>query len=136
MTDQTVTLDTKDRGQVTIPEPAWCTGHPEPQSGPDGLDVRPLACEVSHQGPSINVTVGTEHGPRLLLELLLWQDPFPKPTYRKGAEVYVVAHLLDGDHYDYDVTDLENLATDLMEAAAKVRRVAHRLAAEQSGGGR
>jgi hypothetical protein len=127
MTERTVTIETADHGPVTIPEPAWCTGlHPAGN----------LRAEIAHQGPSINIMVGTPRGPRRLVELLLWQDPLPTPANPRGAEVYVVAHLLDGDHFDYDVTGLEGLVADLLEAAGKVRRVARRLAAETRGGAR
>lgn len=132
MTERTVTVATADRGIITIPEPAWCTG--TPHDLPDDLVHRPLASEIAHTGPSIDIMVGTERGPRRLLELLLWQDAFPKPTYPQGAEVYVVAHLLDGDHFGYDVAALEGLVTDLLEAAGRVRLVARRLSAETRGG--
>jgi hypothetical protein len=44
--------------------------------------------------------------------------------------VHVAVQLIDGDTYDYDAPGLEALATDLLEAAAKVRRMARRLAVE------
>jgi hypothetical protein len=132
MTERTVTVATSDLGIVSIPEPAWCTG--TAHDFPDDLVHRPLASEIAHTGPSIDIMVGTERGPRRLLELLLWQDAFPKPTYAHGAEVYVVAHLLDGDHFDFDVAGLEGLVADLLEAAGRVRLVARRLASETRGG--
>lgn len=135
MTDRTVAIDTKDHGPVTVVCPPWCTGHPAPQPSPfSDLDVRPLRSEICHVGPSIDVMVNTERGPARLLELLMWRDPFPTPTCTHSDDVYVAVHLLDGDHFGYDVTALENLATDLIEAAAKVRRVARRLACEHRGG--
>lgn len=121
MTERTVTILTADHGPLTIPEPDWCaTEHP------DGL----LRQEVSHIGPPINITVNTHRGPARLVELMLWADPFPVPTNPHGAAVHVVAHLLDGDHFGYDVAGLEGLVTDLLEAAGRVRLVARRLASE------
>lgn len=128
MTERTVTIATADHGPVTISEPPWCTG----QNHPDGTDRSAIA----HTGPSINVMVGTEDGPSRLTELLLWQDAFPTPACTHSDDVYVVAYLLDGEHAGYDVAGLEALATDLMEAAAKVRRVARRLAVETPRGQR
>lgn len=117
----TVTVLTTDHGPVTTPEPDWCTGN-HTDSGP--------RCEIYHQGPGIDITVGTESGPRRLLALALWQDAFPEPTWPHGAAVYVVAHLLDGEDLGYDVAGLERLATDVLEAARRVRLVAARLASE------
>lgn len=133
MTERTVTIDTKDHGPVTLPEPPWCTGHPVPEPAPFDLDVRPLRSEICHIGPSIDVVVGTERGPARLVELMLWQDPYPTPACTHSDDVHVAVHLLDGDHFGYDVHQLEALATDLMEAAAKIRRVARRLARENGG---
>lgn len=127
MTPRTVTVQTADYGAITVPEPAWCTGE-----HPDGL----LRCEIAHTGPSIALTVGTRRGPQRLAELLLWQDPFPTPSNTNGADVYVTVHLLDADHFDYDVVGLEGLAADLLEAAGKVRYMARRLACETPRGER
>lgn len=121
MPDRTVTVVTTDHGPVMIPEPAWCAG-----AHPAGY----LRSEIAHEGPTISVMAATERGPRPMVFLSLWQDPFPTPACRHSDDVYVAVHLIDGDTYDYDVPGLEGLATDLMEAAGKVRRMARRLAAE------
>jgi hypothetical protein len=128
MTERTVTIDTSDHGAVTIPEPAWCTG----TGHPDGVERDTIA----HTGPSVDVMVATGRGPRRLLELLLWCDAYPAPDWPHGDAVYVVAQLLDGDHFGYDVAGLEGLAADLLEAAGRVRSMARRLAAENRGGDR
>lgn len=120
---RTVTVHTTDHGPVTVPEPDWCQGG---DIHPDGGRRE----EISHVGPPIDIMVNSERGPRRLLELMLWQDPFPKPTYPHGAEVHVVAHLLDGDHPGYDVAGLEGFVTDLLDAARRLRLVARRLASE------
>jgi len=124
---RTVTVPTSDRGPVTIPEPHWCSGI--------GHDVRNLRVEIAHQSAPLDITVNTARGPERLLELLYWQDPFPPVTSPHGSNVYVVAHLLDGDHYGYDVAGLDGLVTDLLEAAASVRLVARRLRIEYALGG-
>jgi hypothetical protein len=119
--DRTVTVPTTDHGPVTIPEPAWCAGR-----HPAGY----LRSEIAHEGPTISVMAATERGPRPMVHLSLWQDPFPTPACRHSDDVHVAVRLIDGDTYDYDVPGLEGLAVDLMEAAGKVRRMARRLAAE------
>ncbi|MFF7192674.1 DUF6907 domain-containing protein [Streptomyces sp. NPDC008079] len=126
---RTVTVPTSDHGDVTIPEPAWCIGI--------GHDVPNLRAEIAHQGEPFDITVNTARGPRRLLELMLWQDPFPSPASPHGATVYQVARLLDGDHFGYDFAGLEGLVTDLLEAAGTVRRIAACLRIEYAlGGGR
>lgn len=127
MTDRFVTIQTSDHGALTIPEPPWCRG-----GHPDGG----TRDEISHLGPSIDITVGTDRGPRRLVEAMLWQDPFPTPRNPHRTAVYVVVHLLDGDHFGYDVAGLEGLATDLIDAARRVRLVAKRLSAETPRGDR
>jgi hypothetical protein len=136
MTEQTITIDTCDHGPVTLPEPAWCKRgwhDPHPDRG-TGVDMRPRREDITHCGQSINVLVTAEGGRERLLELMLWQDPFPTPSCTQSDDVYVAAQLLDGN-YAYDAAGLDALAVDLMEAAGKVRRVARRLADEQPGGG-
>jgi len=121
-----ITVDTADHGPVVTSCPPWCTG----DGHPDGLD----RVEITHQGPPINITVGTGRGPRRLVELIMWQDPFPPASSPHGTGVYVVAHLLDGDHFGFDVAALEGLVTNLLEAAGRVSLVARRLASETRGG--
>jgi len=126
VTESTITVLTGDHGPVTVTEPLWCLGE-----HPAGLRRE----EIIHQGASHDITVGTERGPRRLLELFLTQAPFPVASDRHSDDLYVAVHLLDGDIFGYDVIGLENLATDLLEAAATVRRCARRLAIEQRLGG-
>jgi len=128
MTERTATIRTSDHGPVTIPCPSWCTG----AAHPDGIERDTIA----HTGPSVNVMVNTGRGPRRLLELLLWRDAHPAPNWPHGDAVYVVAQLLDGDHFGFDVAGLEGLAADLLEAAGRVRYMARRLAVETRGGDR
>lgn len=128
---RTITVSTLDAGDVTLTEPAWCTGitHEHPVHRTD----------ICHQGPDTTITVGTDHGPRPLITLFLAQHPFAerKPTWPHGGRVHVAAHLLDGDHYSYDVAGLDQLATDMHDVARRILRMANRLAVENPlGGGR
>lgn len=119
-----IRVDTRDHGPVNVSCPPWCTsdGHP------DGIH----RVDIGHHGPEVSITVDTVHGPRELLTFALTQYPFSeKPP---GTGVFVATHLLDGDHYDFDVAGLERLAADLVEASSKVRRMARRLSVETRGG--
>lgn len=84
MPDRTVTVVTTDHGPVTIPEPAWCAGH-----HPDGS----LRSEIAHQGPTVDLMVHTERGPRPAVSLSLWQDPFPTPACTHSDDVHMAALL-------------------------------------------
>jgi len=61
-----------------------------------------------------------------LLALALAQHPYTELPL--GTAVHVSVRLGDGDHYPHDVAGLERLATDLVEAASEVRRMARLLA--------
>lgn len=123
--NRTITVPTLDHGDVTITEPAWCTGetHLVPVDRSD----------ITHQGPDITLTVGTARGPRPLINLFLAQDPFA--TQPPGTTVHVSVELLDSDHYSYDVAGLDQLADDMYEVARRVRLVANRLSVENPLGG-
>lgn len=152
MTERTVTIQTRDHGTVVVSEPDWCTGtmhepfEPEPLRGwrrlrarllrTPALDYRPRRSEIIHQGPGIDITVDTGDGPQRLMELTLWQDVFPEPTWEQGTAVYINAYLLDDGGAEYDVDGLQRLVTGLLEAAGQVRLVARQLANERRGGSR
>ncbi|MFC4034563.1 DUF6907 domain-containing protein [Streptomyces polygonati] len=147
-----IEIDTRDHGIVVLPEPEWCTGvmhetfQPEPLRGwrrlrarlrrTPAVDYRPRRSEIVHQGPGIDITVDTGDGPQRLMELTLWQDPFPEPTWEQGTDVYINAYMLDDGSADYDVDGLQRLVTGLLEAAGQVRLVARQLADERRRGGR
>ncbi|WP_405698176.1 hypothetical protein OHA99_26665 [Streptomyces coelicoflavus] len=44
--NRTVTLPTADHGDVTLPEPSWCAGHPR-------HNARDLRAEILHTGPAV-----------------------------------------------------------------------------------
>lgn len=53
--DGTVTLDTFDQGDVTVPEPTWCTGH--------GWQPNPHRSDITHKSVQVKAGVETEgHG--------------------------------------------------------------------------
>jgi hypothetical protein len=120
---RTVTISTSDDGDVTVPEPAWCSGVHEA----GGYRV-----DIGHYAPDIEITTTTSRGPVLILAMGLAQNPFPEET----AAVTVAVRLADGDYYRHDVAGLDRLADDLVEAARRVRLMGRRLAAETSRPGR
>lgn len=122
----TITVQTSDHGPVSVQCPDWCTGDGHPDGG--------YRSDISHYGPEVVVTVRTVHGPRGLLDLGLTQYAFSERG--PGTDVFVSAHLLDGDHYPYDVEGLDRLAADLVRAAGRVRSMARLLAVETQGGDR
>jgi hypothetical protein len=127
MTVRLITIHTSDHGPVTLPCPLWCTQ----TTHQDGA----RRDEISHTGPSIPVTIGgvPGPGPRQILELRFWQDPHPEAGSRHGTAMYVLAHL-DGQPHEYDAAGLDELVTDLLEAAGKVRYMARRLGVENRSG--
>ncbi|WP_405595157.1 DUF6907 domain-containing protein [Streptomyces sp. NBC_01092] len=84
--DGTVTLQTLDHGDVTVPEPDWCAGH-------DGEQVGTMA-EISHDGPHMTATVDSEDlGAVPLMRANLTHAPYlelrPEPhpvAYVEGLE--------------------------------------------------
>lgn len=114
--DGTVTLDTLDRGEVTVDEPAWCTGH-------DGETVGYLA-DVTHNGPETTAPIVTaKYGPSHILTMRVSHAPHaetqPEPSPLLAVE-------LDG-HGDLDPADAHNLARALRLAATRVDRAAVQL---------
>jgi hypothetical protein len=123
---RTITVPTLDHGDVTIAEPAWCTG--------ENHTVPVRREDISHVGPIIDITVGTTNGPRPLLRAHLSQWPFALTA--PGTVVHESVLIAD-DFHAYDVAGLDQLADDLLDAARRVCLIANRLAIENPlGGGR
>nr|WTB31092.1 hypothetical protein OG781_17825 [Streptomyces sp. NBC_00830] len=100
---RTVTVQTADHGDVTLPEPSWCTGvH---QEGGHRSDI-------SHHGRPTTVTLddGT-----LLLQAQLAQFPY---SVRDTAP-YVALELGDAEG-EYDQAALQDLARKLLTFAAVI----------------
>jgi len=107
----TVTLQTVDRGEVTVDEPAWCIGHDGETVGHftdithNGAEtVAPIV--TAKYGPSQIMTMHISHAPHLV------ERPEPHP---------LLAVELDG-HGDLDPADGHNLARALRLAAVRVER--------------
>ncbi|MFF7949402.1 DUF6907 domain-containing protein [Streptomyces griseorubiginosus] len=112
----TVTLATLDRGEVTVDEPSWCTGH-------DGETVGFFA-DVTHNGPETTAPVVTaKYGPSHILTVRVSHAPHaetqPEPFPLLAVE-------LDG-RGDLDPADGHNLARALRLAATRVDRAAVQL---------
>lgn len=114
--DGTVLLNTLDRGEVLIVEPAWCKGH-------DGDAVGTLA-EISHEGADMVADVGSvDLGDVRLLRAHLSQAPYldqrPEPhplMYVEGMEAAA-----------YDSQRLRLAAARLVVFAGHLRDEARRL---------
>lgn len=114
--DGTVTLDTVDRGEVTVDEPAWCTGHDDETVG--------YFTDLTHNGPETTAPVVTaKYGPSHILTMHVSHAPHaeaqPEPFPLLAVE-------LDG-HGDLDPADGHNLARALRLAATRVDRAAVQL---------
>ncbi|MFJ5306157.1 DUF6907 domain-containing protein [Streptomyces sp. NPDC088350] len=89
----TVTLQTLDRGEVTIGEPSWCTGH-------EGELVGPLS-EVSHDGPETAAFVDAGRlGEVPLMRANLTHAPYLEIDREPHPLVYVEA--LEAASFDAD----------------------------------
>ncbi|MFJ1552339.1 DUF6907 domain-containing protein [Streptomyces mirabilis] len=119
---RTVTLPTADYGDVTLPEPAWCIGHPNHR--PD--DQR---ADIHHSGPDITLTFRGHH----ITHACLAQSPFtqidiPELSSRTpGVSVSVIARNLDP-------TSLYELAATLDTYADQLRDLADQLDTLLAGG--
>lgn len=109
-------------GDVTIPEPSWCTGSLH-SSGE-------LRVDITHCSRDMELTVPTADGDTPLLSVSLEQRPFT--TRPPGTGVFASVELLDGT-YPCQPADLDAIAAAMAEGASRIRDLARRLAAEQEG---
>ncbi|GLP71059.1 hypothetical protein TUSST3_76790 [Streptomyces sp. TUS-ST3] len=114
--DGTVTLDTVDRGEVTVDEPAWCTGH-------DGESVGHFT-DITHNGPDIVAPIVTaKYGASQIMTAHISHAPHadaqPEPFPLLAVE-------LDG-RGDLDPADVHALARALRLAATRIDRAAANL---------
>ncbi|MFC8429893.1 DUF6907 domain-containing protein [Streptomyces sp. NPDC057253] len=108
----TVTLDTVDRGEVTVDEPSWCTGHEDETVG--------HFTDVTHNGPDIVAPIVTaKYGPSHIMTAHVSHAPHIEPFPLLAVE-------LDG-HGDLDPADVHNLARALRLAATRADRAAVQL---------
>lgn len=111
--DGTVTLQTRDHGEVTVPEPTWCTGHDDEHVG--------YLADLTHNGAHVIAPLVTaKYGPSRIMTAYISHAPHaqmrtePKP---------LLSFLLDS-HGDLDPADGHNVARALRLAAVRVERLA------------
>ncbi|MEU0786298.1 hypothetical protein ABZ341_32555 [Streptomyces sp. NPDC006173] len=119
----TVTLQTLDRGEVTVPEPAWCLGH-------DGTDVGTMA-EISHAGPeSFAVVESVDLGEIPLLKANLTQGPH----LDQQPELFPLLAVEGIEPASFNSEQLRLVAARLVVFAGHLRDEARRLAVWEQGG--
>ncbi|NUQ96395.1 MAG: hypothetical protein HOY79_07445 [Streptomyces sp.] len=116
---RTVTLPTEDHGDVTLDEPSWCAGHPDP--------LPQYRTDLTHYGPEHRLT----HSGEALFRLMLAQAPLSERASR-DVEAYVEQ---TGYTASLDPAGLYDLAAALDSAADQMRAFADQLAAILAGGG-
>lgn len=119
----TVTLQTLDHGEVTVPEPAWCTGH-------DGDTVGRLA-DITHDGVHVHAGASTvEHGYVDIMDACISQAPFGKHPEKNPL---LSLHI----DLDLDATpeSARRVAQGLRVASLRIDRIADE-AERLRGGGR
>jgi hypothetical protein len=111
--DGKVTLQTLDRGEVTVPEPAWCTGH-------EGETVGHLA-DITHDGHPTTVTARTEqYGAVDILEARISHAPHA----RQQPEPHAVVSTRIDVELDLTVEDAKPVAHALHVAGLRLARLA------------
>ncbi|WP_086564649.1 DUF6907 domain-containing protein [Streptomyces africanus] len=97
----TVTVFTADHGDVTMPEPSWCTGEHSAEG---------YRADIEHQGEEIELTVQTPcHGPVAVAKAGLLQRPFSE----LGPKAPLVMVEFDELH-EYDAESLAGLLDALV----------------------
>ncbi|WUR84492.1 hypothetical protein OG967_39835 [Streptomyces phaeochromogenes] len=122
MPDRTVTLPTRDHGDVTLDEPTWCAGH---------ADHRPdnYRADILHQGPDVTLTFRGHH----VADAALAQSPFAGDSSpglggrTPGVSVSLIGRTLDP-------AGLYNLAASLDGYADQLRDMADQLSTILGGG--
>ncbi|MQY13758.1 hypothetical protein SRB5_39100 [Streptomyces sp. RB5] len=91
---------------LTVDEPAWCAGHP------DALPQ--FKTDVLHNGPEQIIAPGG----RAMFRAFITQAPFATNPDARTAGLYVEAADITAT---YSPNEVEQLAADLVEAAAVLR---------------
>lgn len=115
---RTVTLPTSDHGDVTIPEPVWCVGHPDPHAE--------YRSDLTHFGPEHRLTFDGQP----LYTVMLAQSPLSEIASRKTC-AYVEQ---SGHTGSLDAGGLYDLAAALDAAADQLRAFADQHSALLAGG--
>ena len=109
---RTITLHTADHGEITIPEPAWCIGHPNHR--PD--DQR---ADILHQGPDVALVFrGHDIGDAALVQSPFSTLEIPELcSSTPGVSVSLISRTLDPvGLYDFAAT-LDGYADRLRDLA-------------------
>lgn len=112
---RTVTVPTHDAGPVTLPEPSWCAGHPNDDTG--------YRVDLHHAAP-VPVPEGLVDLHAELVAFPYGTTPIPVSVY---VEIVAPARTLDPD-------GLRAFAAGLVERAALLGEFADRLTVLRAGG--
>ncbi|MFE3123899.1 DUF6907 domain-containing protein [Streptomyces hydrogenans] len=116
-----VTVQTSDHGAVTLPEPAWCTGH--------AVRVPGHRVDLTHTGPEHPFAFDGE----TLFVAMLSQDPFSPDPARRKTRLYVEQ---TGHAATLDPSEIRRLAAAFTVHAVHLRTLADqvdRLGDEEAG---
>jgi hypothetical protein len=118
---RTVTLATRDHGEVVLPEPNWCRGH---------ADHRPdtYRADITHYAPQVDL----RHRGRTIGFAAIAQAPCAERSTR-NIRGYVVLSYESAD--GFDPAGLYDLAAELDMHADRLRDLADQLAVTLGGGG-
>lgn len=110
--DGMVILQTVDHGEVTVPEPAWCTGH--------GWQPCPHLADVTHNSVRVKAGAMTEgHGWVDILQARISHAPYgerPEPRPVVSVELDV--------QQDFTAEDVPKVAQGLRVAAMRLEKLA------------
>jgi hypothetical protein len=102
----TVTVSTLDHGDVTVPEPFWCTGV-HPAGG--------YRADIAHDGEEVALVVDTAcHGEVRVLSAALYQGPFSE---HETTDIVVAVEFGDPDPsqaHSFDSSELAAVADSLV----------------------
>ncbi|MFI6468749.1 DUF6907 domain-containing protein [Streptomyces sp. NPDC050516] len=114
--DGQVTVETRDYGPVTTPEPSWCNGRHR-QGG--------MRADIGHQAEDVSCVFSVDQaaGPAEFLTSFLTQRPF-SPT---DTGLYLAVELGD-QNVELDPAGVDALAVALVGHASVLRSAARRLA--------
>lgn len=119
----TITVRTRDHGPVVTRCPDWCTSHGHPDGG--------FRADIYHCGPKTTITVQTPRGLVELVALYLNQTPFA--TDPDARAVAIITVLADGDSWATDPDGADWLASELANAARRLRPAVRALDAIRGG---
>lgn len=131
---KTVTVPIWGGGQLTMPEPDWCAGHP--------TDSETHAVDFEHYGPVIEFAIETPRRPVPILCAALGMRPFDAAGARGEVLPHVAIEVAGDISFRFDPAELREFADqmDVQMAACvdELRQLADKLAAlrgEQQGPG-